>query len=51
MPRASISAERIAEVEKIIRPYVRRTPVMEVDGSDFGLDAGRLTLKLELLRQ
>ena len=32
---------RIAEIEKRIRPYVRRTPVIETDG---------LTLKLELLQ-
>jgi len=43
--RASISA-----IEPLIRPYVRRTPVVEARGSDFGLDGGMLTFKLELLQ-
>jgi threonine dehydratase len=34
----------------VIRPHVRRTPVVEVDGGDFGLDGVRLSLKLELLQ-
>ena len=33
-----------------IAPYVRRTPVMAVAGSDFGLPIGQLQLKLELLQ-
>jgi threonine dehydratase len=36
-----VNRARIAETEKRIRPYVRRTPVIETDG---------LTLKLELLQ-
>jgi len=36
-----VNRARIAEIEKRIRPYVRRTPVIETDG---------LTLKLELLQ-
>lgn len=40
----------IATVYERIRPHVRRTPVLEVDGADFGLDAGRILLKLELLQ-
>jgi threonine dehydratase len=46
----AISRDRIANVERIIRPYIRRTPVIDVDGADFGLDPGRLSLKLELLQ-
>ncbi|HEU4473663.1 MAG TPA: threonine/serine dehydratase, partial [Gemmatimonadales bacterium] len=40
-----------ATVHRVVRPHVRRTPVIEVDGADFGL-AGRLRLlfKLELLQ-
>src|ERR1035437_3964576 len=34
----------------LIRPYIRRTPIIEVDGADFGLDGVRLVLKLELLQ-
>ncbi len=51
-----INRERIGEVEKVIRPYVRRTPVIEVDAADFKTDGGcttgpaKLTLKLELLQ-
>ncbi|HEX7969340.1 MAG TPA: threonine/serine dehydratase, partial [Stellaceae bacterium] len=44
------SRERIARTERLIRPHIRRTPVIEVDGADFGLDPGRLTLKLELFQ-
>jgi len=46
----SITRERIAEIEALIRPYIRRTPVIEVDGSDFGLDPITLVFKLELLQ-
>ena len=42
--------ERIALVEKLIRPHVRRTPVVQVDGADFGLASFRLSIKLELLQ-
>ena len=44
----SISIQSIVEADRAIRPYVRRTPVMEVNPKDFGVDwGGRLTLKLE----
>jgi len=47
----AINREAIAAVHRVVRPHVRRTPVVEVDGADFGL-AGRLHLlfKLELLQ-
>ncbi|MDQ3209030.1 MAG: threonine/serine dehydratase, partial [Gemmatimonadota bacterium] len=41
---------RITEVERVIRPHIRRTPVLELDGRDLGLGAFPLTLKLELLQ-
>ena len=44
------SRARIAATERLIRPYIRRTPVIEVAGADFGLDLDRLTLKLELMQ-
>lgn len=47
---ATITRERIAAAEQAIRPYVRRTPLVEVDAADFGLPPGRLTFKLELLQ-
>jgi hypothetical protein len=46
----TVSRERIAAIEPIIRPHIRRTPVMELDPLEFGLEAGRLTLKLELFQ-
>jgi threonine dehydratase len=46
----SILPEHIAETEQLIRPYVRRTPVVRVDLADFGLAARPLDLKLELLQ-
>ncbi|WP_394825363.1 threonine/serine dehydratase [Pendulispora albinea] len=45
-----LSRERILSVEKRIRPYVRRTPVVHVDAADFGLPSFPLTIKLELLQ-
>ncbi len=46
----SITRERISAVEQVIRSHIRRTPVVELDGSDLGLRAFSLTLKLELLQ-
>src|SRR5438067_1888669 len=46
----SLTRERIATTHELIRPYIRRTPVIEVDASEFGLDSCALTLKLELLQ-
>jgi threonine dehydratase len=48
---APIDRERIAATERLIRPHIRRTPVIEIGGADLGLDASvRLSLKLELLQ-
>jgi threonine dehydratase len=46
----SISRSEIIAVEKVIRPHIRRTPVVEVNGEDFGLGDIQLSLKLELLQ-
>jgi len=46
----TVSAARIAECEKLIRPHVRRTPVIEIDAAEVGLASGRLFLKLELFQ-
>jgi threonine dehydratase len=46
-----INAESIAHCEKLIRPYVRRTPVVEIDPADVGLTADKLYFKLELLQR
>jgi threonine dehydratase len=45
-----ITREAIARVEPLIRPYVRHTPTIEVDGADFGLTAAPIRLKLESLQ-
>ena len=46
----AVSREQIAETEAVIRPYIRRTPLVEIDASDFSLDAGRVAFKLEFLQ-
>jgi threonine dehydratase len=50
MPDTPIDPEHIRAVEKTIRPHVRRTPLIEVDGADFGLPSVKLVFKLELLQ-
>ena len=45
-----LSRERIEATERVIRPYIRRTPVLEVDGSEFGLDSIKIVFKLELFQ-
>jgi threonine dehydratase len=41
----------VADAHQVIRRYIRRTPVVELDSADFGLTPGvRLSLKLELLQ-
>ena len=44
------SRERVLATYRLIQPHIRRTPVIEVAGADFGLDLDRLTLKLELFQ-
>lgn len=46
----AVTRDRIAHTYALIRPHIRRTPVVEVDGGDFGLPGVFLTLKLELLQ-
>jgi threonine dehydratase len=45
-----VSRAAIAETEKVLRPHIRRTPVLRVDLDDFGLAAQPLDLKLEFLQ-
>lgn len=45
-----ITRERIAATEAVIRPHVRRTPLLQVDLADFGLPAAPVTFKLEMLQ-
>jgi threonine dehydratase len=46
----AIGRQEIAAAERLIRPHIRRTPVIEADAADFGLGALRLSFKLELLQ-
>ena len=50
MDATQIDPERISVVEQIIRPHVRRTPVLEAAGADFRLDSISLIFKLEFLQ-
>lgn len=45
-----LAPDRIVETAEMIRPFIRTTPVVEVDGQDFGISSEPLTLKLELLQ-
>jgi threonine dehydratase len=49
-PDDAVNPQTIARCEKIIRPHIRRTPIVEVNSEDFGLPSMPLTLKLELLQ-
>lgn len=47
----SVNRALIKKNYKLIQPHVRRTPVIEVDGVDFGLPSiGKITFKLELFQ-
>jgi threonine dehydratase len=50
MTATLISAGEIRATYAAIAPHIRRTPIIEVDGSDFGIPAARLVLKLESLQ-
>ena len=45
-----IAPDQIQSAYGRIQPHIRRTPTIEVDSSDFGVSAGLLILKLELLQ-
>src|ERR1700688_1411725 len=49
-PYPNIDRESVVSTYAKIGPCIRRTPVIEVEGSDFGLDGIRLALKLEQLQ-
>jgi threonine dehydratase len=46
----AIDREAIRATLRLIRPHVRQTPVLEADGGELGVEAGRLVFKLELLQ-
>ena len=45
-----IQRSQIAEAERLIRPWIRRTPVVDIAGEDFGLSVVSIVFKLELLQ-
>jgi threonine dehydratase len=45
-----ISPAQIRDAYALIAPHIRRTPVIEVEGGDFGLKVGPMSLKLESLQ-
>lgn len=47
MTANSVTGAGIASTHELIRPHVRRTPVLEARGADFGLNDSPLWLKLE----
>jgi threonine dehydratase len=47
---SDITRERIAATEAVIRPHLRRTPLLRADLAEFGLARAALTFKLEMLQ-
>jgi len=47
---SALSRERIQATERVIRPHIRRTPILEVEGAEFGLDSIKIVFKLELFQ-
>jgi threonine dehydratase len=45
-----VDREHIAGIYSKIAPYVRRTPLLEADGKDFGLDGTRVFFKFESMQ-
>jgi len=50
MPNTEITRERIVAAHQLLKPHIRRTPIIEAAGADFGLDPTNLIFKLELLQ-
>ncbi len=46
----AIDRAKIVATERLIRPYIRRTPVIEVNSADFGFGDKPIDLKLELMQ-
>jgi len=47
IPTDQLTPERMDAVAELIRPHVRRTPILWVEGADFGLPDIRIAFKLE----
>ena len=46
----SIDRAEIEATDRLIRPHIRRTPVIEVNSADFGFGHDPIVLKLELMQ-
>lgn len=46
----AVDRAAIEVCERLIRPHIRRTPVLDIAPADAGIAAGRLLLKLELMQ-
>jgi threonine dehydratase len=46
-----INRDSIVAAEQAIRPYIRRTPTVEIEARDFGIEGGKITFKLEQLQR
>jgi threonine dehydratase len=46
----TLDRDSIAKAYETIRPYIRRTPIVEIDGADFGFSGVSLIFKLEFLQ-
>jgi threonine dehydratase len=46
----AVTRDAIIQTCHVIRPHIRRTPVVDADAAEFGLDAAPLVFKLELLQ-
>ena len=47
---SGIDRAGIQAVERLIRPHIRRTPILKIHGADFGLNLKEIYFKLELLQ-
>lgn len=48
---SAVTRNAIADAAERIAPHLRRTPVIEVSGADFGLETEKLSFKLEFLQR
>jgi threonine dehydratase len=50
IPERIVNRGDIADAERVIRQYIRRTPTINIEAADFGLGSNQFSLKLELLQ-
>ncbi len=51
MPIMQISRNRIEEIERVIQPYVRHTPINTINGADFGIGVPQIVFKHEYMQR